>query len=384
LLKGSVEFSGSWAVSIKMGWFCPFKPGDARRKRMETPEARRSLRRIRYSFVGTEDGPPAPPEPPKKGFERNSVWFLAHFSAFLLHAAHTAVMWLWPFKRTVTGTIFQEYSIWEEREGHHEGPPFDIYPSVSQIGHPLELKWFVGAFTALSAMFHLGYSLCYCRTFEILGFKIKLLGLLDYVGKRFERLIGYKKQLENRAVVARFVEYSLSASLMLCLLAYFSGIRTLWHLILIGTISVATQMCGVLIERNFRLSEKETSRHVYKNNIYLWWSGAVYLVVVFVDIFLTLNASNENTPPSEPKMPEFVWGIVGGELAIYFCFGIVQAVRGFFDYKNVKQLNDPKIEATNKRQLYCYRAELTYIILSLIAKSVLAWVVFFNVLMLDE
>lgn len=330
---------------------------------MDPAHAQRPARRaIKYSLVGATSKETDPDGPVKKKplFKRQTLWWKLHFFAFLLHLAHTLVMYIPDFR--ATGTLFVEYSVWEERESHHDGPPFDIYPSLSQAGRPIELKYFVGAFTLLSATFHLGYALCYLP--QSLG------------GRVFESIIGYKRQFKQRAVVARFVEYSMSASLMLCLLAYFSGIRTLWHLILIGTISIATQACGILIERNLRLDGDKFTPEVYTNNWILWGFGAFYLVVVFVDILFSIGISDAHTPSTEPQMPDFVWGIVIGELGIYFCFGIVQLVRMIVDHEKRNNLE--------MRELYFSRAELAYIILSIIAKSALAWTVFGNVLMLDR
>ena len=350
----------------------------------------RSTRRLTYRLIGAET-----PKNPKSVVDDPQVpkWIQwMHLGACIVHAFHTFFMFYLP-KNKVTGRIFMEYIVWEDKRGTGTGGlPFEIYPSTEQAGYPLELKWFVGSFTLLSAIFHLVYWIT----------SIELSGLSFLKGTVFD----YPKQFNNRAVVGRFVEYAMSASLMLCLLAYFAGIRTVFHLILIGTLSVATQSCGYFIERNMGKDQDEeegSSVFRYNNNLRLFGVGSIFLLVVFADIAITLLISAGNVT-GDNRMPDFVYVIVFGEFFLYCSFGFIQLWRLFKDSaydKTIRNItksgqelksvvhkeqenNEELVAAIKEKERVFQKAEKAYIAMSIVAKSTLAWIVYASVLMVDK
>jgi len=326
-------------------------------------------RRLKYSLVGARGTSGAVLPEKRKWVTPNGLKWMNLF-ACVAHGVNTFFMWYLP-KKPVKGSVFFEYVVWEDKRqsGEMDAQPFEIYPRVDHSAGEILLKYPVGAFTALSCLFHLAYWLSYDTKFV----------------RTF--IVDYKARLDARSMYVRFIEYALSASLMLCLLAYFAGIRTVFHLALIGTLSIATQCCGIVIERNFSVKDEYDEKKHFKQNLWLWGAGAFFLLVVFGDIFTTLFISADNIADGEAKMPEFVYWIVGGEAGLYCCFGIVQLYRIFVEPKIEKRLkkegegDPPADEVKNEFKDLFLKCELVYIILSIVAKTFLAWIVFFSVLM---
>lgn len=147
----------------------------------------------------------------------------------------------------------------------------------------------------------------------------------------------------------RWAEYSISASLMLVLIAVFVGI---WDLgALIGLFAVNSTMIwfGALQERYVRPG-RTASRLPF------WFgtaAGAVPWLVIAIYLLQDAGA-----------VPTFVFILYAVELAFFWSFGLTQ----WLQYRQVGRWEE-----------YLF-GERTYIWLSLGAKSALAWLVFGNVL----
>lgn len=157
----------------------------------------------------------------------------------------------------------------------------------------------------------------------------------------------YERHLTLGANNARWVEYSASASLMVALIAMLTGI---WDVAaLIGLVGVTTAMIwfGLLMERDQLPGEADWTA---------FWLGTVAGLVPWVAIGVYLVGAA--TPPG------FVYAIFGFQFAFFASFGVNQALQ----YAKVGPWRD-----------YLF-GERAYIWLSLGAKSLLAWLVFANVL----
>jgi hypothetical protein len=159
----------------------------------------------------------------------------------------------------------------------------------------------------------------------------------------------YEGQLRRGRNDLRWTEYSVSASLMLVLIALFVGI---WDIAaLIGLFAVNTTMIwfGALQERYIRPG---------RNNSRLpFWLGTAAGVVpwLVIGIYLLQDAG---------AVPTFVYILYTVELLFFWSFGLTQ----WLQYRQVG------------RWANYLTGERTYIWLSLGAKSLLAWLVFGNVL----
>lgn len=159
----------------------------------------------------------------------------------------------------------------------------------------------------------------------------------------------YEGQLRQGRNDLRWAEYSVSASLMLVLIAVFVGI---WDLAaLIGLFGLNTTMIwfGALQERFVRPGPG--------NSRLPFWFGTAAGVIPWgvIGIYLLQDAA---------AVPTFVFVLYAVELLFFWSFGLTQ----WLQYRQVG------------RWASYLAGERTYIWLSLGAKSALAWLIFGNVL----
>ena len=158
----------------------------------------------------------------------------------------------------------------------------------------------------------------------------------------------YERNLDARVNYARWIEYSLSASLMIVLIAMFVGVRDVAALLGIFAANSAMILFGLLMERYEKPGAADWSA---------FWFGSVVGAAPWIAIGIYLLGGSSH-PPS------FVYVIIGVELVLFFSFALNMALQ----YRQVGRWRD-----------YLF-GESVYIALSLGAKSLLAWLIFANVL----
>jgi hypothetical protein len=161
----------------------------------------------------------------------------------------------------------------------------------------------------------------------------------------------YNKQLDNHINQFRWYEYSLSSSLMIVLIAVLFGIYDIGALILIFGLNASMNLFGLLMEKMNQANKKID----WLAFIYGSIAGIIPWIVIIMYAFGNAN-------PSE--VPWFVYAIFISYLIFFNLFPINMILQ----YKKIGKWSN-----------YLY-GERTYIILSLIAKSILAWLVFFGVM----
>ncbi len=157
----------------------------------------------------------------------------------------------------------------------------------------------------------------------------------------------YNKQISKNINMFRWYEYSLSSSLMIVLIAYLFGVYELGALILIFFINMMMNLFGLLMEK----INQYTNKTDWTPFIYGSIAGLIPWIVIIMYAF-------GNADPSE--VPWFVYAIFGSYLFFFNIFPINMILQ----YKKVGPWKN-----------YIY-GERVYIILSLVAKSILAWLVF--------
>lgn len=187
----------------------------------------------------------------------------------------------------------------------------------------LRFGYWVAAFFFLSALFHFVIGTEYYKT--------------------------YAHNLTRHINKARWVEYSLSASLMIVLIGALSGIYDASTLLLMFGLTAVMNLCGLVMERQNRNSEQVDWTS--------FWVGSLagilpWLAILIYFLGAALEANN--------AIPTFVYWIY---LSI-FIFFMSFAVNMYLQYKRVGPWKD-----------YLF-GEKMYILLSLIAKSLLAWQIF--------
>ena len=154
----------------------------------------------------------------------------------------------------------------------------------------------------------------------------------------------YERSLARGINPARWVEYAVSSSLMIVVIAMLVGIYDIASLILIFALNATMIFFGWLME----LHNQTTERTVWT----AYWFGCFAGAVPWIAIAVYLAGS------ADP--PGFVYGIFGS----LFVFFNVFALNMLLQYKRVGRWRD-----------YLY-GERAYMLLSLFAKSALAWQVF--------
>lgn len=159
----------------------------------------------------------------------------------------------------------------------------------------------------------------------------------------------YVRNLKRGANYGRWMEYSVTSSLMIVIIAMLSGVFDLSTLILLFFLNAMMILFGWMME----LHNQSTGRTDWTAFIFGCIAGAVPWVVVFL-YFLSAASDPTNA------VPGFVTGIMISIFIFFNCF----AVNMVLQYKKVGPWRD-----------YLF-GEKAYIILSLAAKSALAWQLF--------
>lgn len=163
----------------------------------------------------------------------------------------------------------------------------------------------------------------------------------------------YEKNLKNHINKVRWVEYAFSASTMMIAIAILSGIYDLSSLFMIFMLTAIMNFTGLLMESWNGKSKKVN-----------WMSfilGSVAGIIPWIVIGIYFWGANVY---GSGQIPTFVYFIYGSLFLFFNCF----AVNMYLQYKRKGKWAD-----------YLY-GERVYMILSLVAKSALAWQVFFGAL----
>jgi hypothetical protein len=163
----------------------------------------------------------------------------------------------------------------------------------------------------------------------------------------------YKRNLLQSRNYGRWIEYFFSSSIMIVLISQITGISDIAALMAIFGINASMILFGALQEKY----EKPG-----KPNLLSFWFGCFAGAIPWLAIAVYVWAPGLTVSP-----PGFVYGIVFSLFVFFNCF----AINMILQYKQIGPWRD-----------YLF-GEKVYIILSLTAKALLAWQVFFPVLLSD-
>ena len=187
----------------------------------------------------------------------------------------------------------------------------------------VSIAWLAALFLFLSALFH---------------------AIVATVGRAT-----YEQELTRGQNRFRWVEYSLSSTLMILGIALVFGINDIAGLLGIAGSNIAMILFGWIMEVVNKPGEK------------VWWTpfwfGCIVGIVPWIGLLIYLIGPGDN-------MPTFVYGIF---VSIFIFFNLF-ALNQYLQYKQV-----------GKWANYLY-GEKVYLILSLTAKSALAWQLYGNTL----
>jgi sulfite exporter TauE/SafE len=162
----------------------------------------------------------------------------------------------------------------------------------------------------------------------------------------------YNEHLKNGMNPYRWYEYAFSSSIMIVLIALFLGVWDFWSLVMIFVLNAMMIMFGYLMEVINQKTEKTSWSAFILGSI----SGFTPWVVLYAYFIAAVNSVGL-------EVPTFVYMI----LLIYFFLFNIFAINMVLQYKGVGRWKD-----------YLY-GERFYIILSFVAKTILAWLVFIGI-----
>jgi hypothetical protein len=158
----------------------------------------------------------------------------------------------------------------------------------------------------------------------------------------------YNEDLAHGINKLRWFEYALSSSIMIVLISYLFGIWDIATLSVIFIANAAMNLFGLVME------QLNSGKEKVDWGPFIWGTIAGLAPWIAIILYMT-GASAEATA----QTPWFVWAIVGTYFVAFNTFPINMILQYL---------------KTGKWQNYLY-GERGYIVLSLVAKSVLAWLV---------
>lgn len=158
----------------------------------------------------------------------------------------------------------------------------------------------------------------------------------------------YNDDLKRGLNQARWYEYALSASTMMVAISLLVGIYDFSSLLMIFALTAIMNLTGLVMEVHNQTTKK--------TNWLSYWVGCLAGIVpwIVIALYMWIGAANGSAAPT------FVYWIFVSIFVFFNCFAINMVLQ----YKKIGPWKD-----------YLY-GERAYIILSLVAKSLLAWQVF--------
>jgi len=160
---------------------------------------------------------------------------------------------------------------------------------------------------------------------------------------------GYVSNLKKGINPIRFYEYALSSSLMIVLIGMLVGVWDLGTLIVLFGVNAAMNLFGIMME----LHNQTTTKTNWTAFIYGCIAGIIPWIVIMMYFLGAVSSAGA-------KPPGFVYAII----PTIFVFFNIFAINMFLQYKKVGPWRS-----------YLF-GERFYIVLSLLAKTALAWMIF--------
>lgn len=158
----------------------------------------------------------------------------------------------------------------------------------------------------------------------------------------------YVRNLKQGANYARWIEYAFSSSVMIVVIAMLFGMYDLPSLILIFTLNATMILFGWMMELHNQSTEKTD------------WTAFIFGSIAGIVPWIAIGVYLVGSGLQNGNVPNFVYAIF---VSIFLFFNVF-AVNMVLQYKKIGPWED-----------YLY-GERAYIILSLVAKSLLAWQVY--------
>lgn len=212
-------------------------------------------------------------------------------------------------------------------------PTLDIGGPFSVVSTSLgfyKLSWLILAFPFITALFHF------------------VIALNPVINASYSQ-----STLQEGRNPYRWIEYSITASIMTWVIAQLSGVTNVFLLVTLVLVNIALQYQGYIMEVvNVR---RERGNYFWSPTVIGFLLFAAQWIPIFVYFFAAITSER---PPAAEPIPWFVYTIVFGLFFQFLLFGLVMT----FHYYGW-----PKWLRSN------YYNEIAYIVLSLTSKVFLDW-----------
>ena len=169
----------------------------------------------------------------------------------------------------------------------------------------------------------------------------------------------YLDQLELCYTPTRWIEYFLSATVMIVIISYTLGIRDRDTLLSIGALVATTMTFGYWVEVGGRpRNANEWTSDLYQR-LLPWVLGHIPQIVAWTLIIMRFY----NVLSEDDRAPAFVHAILWSEFVLFFSFGAASLM---------SQVYPPRL---------FYRGEIVFQMLSLLSKGILGGILLANVLL---
>lgn len=256
--------------------------------------------------------------------------------AMVLFHALLAIVTLSTSNLSLTVKVYRTTIDFVPRFANDTSRGWDLVPGYAE-GGSLPLAYLVILFFALSATFHL----------------LNATLLRDF----------YIRNLAMCKTPTRWIEYSISAPIMMIVIAYSLGIRDRATLLSLAVLVGITMPFGYWTEEIARPVNETTWNRPLLVRLYPWFLGHIPQTAAW---FLVIWQFYDSVGDNLDRAPWFVSVILWGELLLFFSFGAAALL---------SQISPPK---------EFYRGEILFQILSLVSKGLLGLLMITNVLMLSR
>ena len=259
-------------------------------------------------------------------------------AAFTLHLVTALVVGL-----VGNRNLIAQYFVFDVSTRQRSQQDWLRVPTGAVEAGQLHIVGAIATFSAITAFFHFGNAFLWRETYD-----------------------SYISEARNPI---RWVEYSLSAGIMIVLIALFSGVVNTYVAALLFVLTSTTMFFGHLTERINRPSlsgswELGLMRRLEPHLLGYLPLGAAFAVVI---LEFARYAMAEGTDPNGNviKMPVWVWALFIGEIVLFWSFAVVQLW---------VLMSPPSKYAMGEKM---------YILLSFVSKATLAYIIFGGTMNLD-
>ena len=210
------------------------------------------------------------------------------------------------------------------------------------------------------------------------GVPLESLTFAFHIGSAFAHLCfliagsSLYKQIEQYGNPYRWIEYGITAPIMMVVILSSSGFTDIWNLVQAAMLTAVTQAFGWMAERSVNSDEL---RHI---RWHIFFAGVISALPPWLALFIVYDA-NRTKPDAD--IPWFVTAIIIALFVLFTCFALVMASRL---YKPEKQWHVWGLSWTwfarwpeGKVQQNLH-AEKCYVLLSFVSKATLAWLLWFG------